>query len=75
MLRTTWRPIWACSRVKWEAKLHARVVIGPGNLERSLVISYKLHTTLVMQIAGDGSIQSAEVSARSQPYDVQPLTT
>jgi hypothetical protein len=64
--------VWACSRVRWAAKLLASVGLG-GDLWRGIEINYKLHTTLVMRLAGDGSIEAAEVSARSQPFDVLPL--
>jgi PIN domain len=63
--------VWACSRIRWQAKMHASVMIGPGHLLRPLTLTYELHTTLVMRLARDGDIEAAQVTARSVPLGVE----
>lgn len=65
--------VWACARIKWEAQINVSVVLGTGTTAewRPVIITFKLHTTLVMQLGDDGSITAAEVSARSQAFDVR----
>ncbi len=65
--------IWACASLSWRAG--RTVSVAPATLAagagHQVVVTFKVRTTLVMQLAADGTIQSAEVTGRGQAYDIQ----
>lgn len=65
--------IWACASISWQATRPMSVapaVLTPESVRR-VAVTFKVRTTLVMQLAPDGTIEAAEVSGRGPAYDVQ----
>lgn len=65
--------VWACAVLTWDAgKSVLRMPVSDASqVSQQIDFAFKVTTTLVMQIARDGSILSAEVADRSQAFNVQ----
>jgi len=64
---------WACASATWQATRGLSVTFGARSpdLPQQVTITFKVRTTLVMELGGDGSISSAEVVGRGQAFDIE----
>ena len=68
--------IWACARPTWQASMMfetvSRAYRGDSlEIGNPVGVTYKVTTTLVMQIDVDGTISAAEVIGRSQAFGIE----
>jgi hypothetical protein len=71
---------WASAQPEWDAawdfattSLSASLAASLGN-PATVRVTFKIRTTLVMQLNDDGEVTEAEVTGRSQPYDIRGLS-
>jgi len=65
--------VWACAALTWDAsKILLRMLLSDASqVSQQIEFTFKVTTTLVMQIDRDGSVLTAEVADRSQAFNVQ----
>jgi len=61
---------WVCAQLTWLASKDFSVAYG-GDVSRQVRVTFKLPTSIVMQLGEEGNIVAAEVSGRSQAFDVR----
>jgi hypothetical protein len=71
--------VWACARPTWRAMSTFRAVIRASDVELrprdEVAVTFNIATTLVMQVDEESHIASAEVTARSQAYNVREVVS
>lgn len=70
---------WASAQPEWDVdrdfattSLSAADLAALGN-RTTVRITFKIRTTLIMQLSDEGEVTEAEVTGRSQPYDIRVL--